>query len=154
MPKRKLLVPVVVATCFLSASEGVLGSRQANRIRRSTDDLEGRRAYQGQRCRCGRNVFDADGELSTAKSMSTSSVTKVTDLSYPPKPAAENMDVLEAQDADGKFIVKEILEVGKTKGEGWGQYRWMNPARNKIGGKMTYVKSVPGARSSRLRRRV
>ena len=128
---------------FLVGVGSVLGSRQANRIRRPANNLEGRRAYQGQRCRCGRNAFDADGEFKYGEIYVNVVSDKGLRLIYAPKPAAENMDVLQAQDTDGKFIVKEILEVAKTKGEGWVQYRWINPATNEIAGKTTYVKSVP-----------
>jgi cytochrome c len=64
-------------------------------------------------------------------------------LVYPLSPNVINVDVADAQDVDGKYLIKDILEVAKTKGEGWTQYRWTNPATKKIQEKITYVVSVP-----------
>jgi len=86
----------------------------------------------------GRKVFDADGEFKYGEIYVNVVSDKGVRLIYPPKPTAENMDVLEAQDVDGKYMIKDILEAAKTKGEGWVQYRWMNPETSKIGEKMTY----------------
>lgn len=74
------------------------------------------------------NVIDMDG------------VWKV----YPPKPAAAGQNVSQVKDADGVFIVQEILKIAKEKGEGWLEYRWKNPASDKIEPKVTYVKKVNG----------
>ncbi|HYE00761.1 MAG TPA: cache domain-containing protein [Alphaproteobacteria bacterium] len=65
-------------------------------------------------------------------------------LVYPPRPAGVGQSVLNVKDADGKFLVQEIIKVAKDQGEGWVEYRWMNPAVNKIQPKVTYVKRVPG----------
>jgi len=64
-------------------------------------------------------------------------------LVYPPKPAGEGQNVSEVKDVDGKFLVKEIIALAKTKGEGWTEYRWMNPTSNQIASKVTFVKAVP-----------
>lgn len=63
---------------------------------------------------------------------------------YPPKPAGEGRSVLGVQDADGKYLVQDIIKLAKEKGEGWIEYRWQNPSTNKIQPKVTYVKRVPG----------
>jgi signal transduction histidine kinase len=64
-------------------------------------------------------------------------------LVYPPKPNGEGQSVLEVKDVDGKYLIKDIIELAKTKGEGWTDYRWMNPTTNQISSKVTYVKHVP-----------
>lgn len=65
---------------------------------------------------------------------------------YPPRPAGVGQSVIAAKDPDGKLIVQEIIKVGtEGSGEGWVEYRWLNPASNKIEPKVTYVKRVPGA---------
>eukprot|EP01012_Entosiphon_sulcatum_P057675 TRINITY_DN81500_c0_g1_i1.p2 TRINITY_DN81500_c0_g1~~TRINITY_DN81500_c0_g1_i1.p2 ORF type:complete len:155 (+),score=37.06 TRINITY_DN81500_c0_g1_i1:88-552(+) len=63
---------------------------------------------------------------------------------YPPRPAGVGQSVINVKDPDGKFVVQDVLAVAKDKGEGWTEYRWLNPATNKIEPKVTYVKRVPG----------
>jgi cytochrome c len=62
---------------------------------------------------------------------------------YPPKPENKGKSILNFIDEDGKELGKEIQATG-TKGEGWTEYRWKNPATNSIQPKATYVKRVPG----------
>jgi signal transduction histidine kinase len=65
-------------------------------------------------------------------------------LVYPPRPAGEGMNMINVKDPDGKLIVQEVLKVAQEKDEGWVEYRWANPASNRIEPKLTYVKRVPG----------
>lgn len=51
-------------------------------------------------------------------------------------------DVSELKDADGKLFVKEGVELAKSKGSGWVDYKWTNPVTKKIEAKTTYVKKV------------
>ncbi len=46
------------------------------------------------------------------------------------------------KDADGRFFIKEFIEVAKTKGSGWVDYKWVNPVTKKIEGKSTYIQKV------------
>jgi signal transduction histidine kinase len=62
---------------------------------------------------------------------------------YPPRPANEGKNVLAVQDANGRFLVKDIIALAKDKGEGWVEYRWLNPQTNRIAPKRTFVKAVP-----------
>lgn len=50
--------------------------------------------------------------------------------------------VLELRDADGKYFVKELLEIGNTKGKGWVDYKWPNPVTKAIEQKSTYLERV------------
>jgi cytochrome c len=142
--KSKLGLPVVVfVTCFLSASAATWAADKPTEADVQQLTLKAAALIKDKGVDVGRKTFDADGEFKFGEIYVNVVSDKGMRLIYPPKPTAENMDVIEAQDVDGKFIVKSILEVAKTKGEGWVQYRWMNPATNKIGEKMTYVRSVP-----------
>lgn len=89
-------------------------------------------------------VFNADGDFKKGEIyvnvIDFAGVWRV----YPPRPAGVGQSVINVKDPDGKPIVQDILTVAKDKGEGWVEYRWLNPASNKIEPKITYVKRVPG----------
>lgn len=52
-------------------------------------------------------------------------------------------NVKEMKDADGKFLIKEILALGMGKeGKGWVDYKWPNPTTGNIDSKRTYVERV------------
>jgi cytochrome c len=46
------------------------------------------------------------------------------------------------QDPDGKFIIKDMIEMAKTQPEGWVDYKWDNPMTKSIGNKSTYYRKV------------
>ncbi len=52
-------------------------------------------------------------------------------------------NVREMKDADGKYLIKDILALGMgADGKGWVDYKWPNPATGQIDGKRTYVERV------------
>jgi cytochrome c len=52
-------------------------------------------------------------------------------------------NVLELKDADGKYMIKSVLEIGaKEGGKGWVDYKWPNPVSGAIEAKRTYVERV------------
>jgi len=58
-------------------------------------------------------------------------------------PKLVGKNVLEMKDADGKFLIKDILKVGNSKeGKGWLDYKWPNPASGTLDAKRTYVERV------------
>jgi len=61
-----------------------------------------------------------------------------TQLAHPtnPKLVGKNMVVL--PDADGKLFRKEIIDQAQSKGKGWVDYRYNNPANGNIEKKSTY----------------
>ena len=63
-------------------------------------------------------------------------------LVYPVKPEGEGKSVINVKDADGKFLVQDIIKTATAKGEGWVEYRWLNPVSGKIEPKITFVKMV------------
>ena len=56
-----------------------------------------------------------------------------------PKLIGKNL--LEIKDADGKFIVKGLIEVA-GKGKGWFDYKWPNATTKAVEPKSTYVEKV------------
>lgn len=59
-----------------------------------------------------------------------------------PKTVGKNR--MDATDADGKKHIAEMIELVKTKGEGWVDYKYSNPESKKIEPKSTFVKKVDG----------
>lgn len=51
-------------------------------------------------------------------------------------------DLIEMKDPDGKFYVKERIEIAKTKGKGWQDYKYTNPVSKKIENKSAYLEKV------------
>lgn len=59
-----------------------------------------------------------------------------------PKPAFIGKDMSSVRDANGKFIVKEQIEVLAKQDSMWQEYDWQSPATNKIERKKTYCEKV------------
>jgi cytochrome c len=58
-------------------------------------------------------------------------------------PKLVGKNVLEMKDADGKYLIKDILKIGMSKeGKGWLDYKWPNPATGTLDAKRTYVERV------------
>jgi signal transduction histidine kinase len=51
---------------------------------------------------------------------------------------------LNVKDADGKSFNHETVAIASTKGEGWVEYKWSNPATKKIEAKISFIKLVDG----------
>lgn len=49
---------------------------------------------------------------------------------------------LDLKDADGKLYNKEMIDLAKSKGSGWVDYRWVNPVDKKIEQKSSFVEKV------------
>jgi cytochrome c len=49
---------------------------------------------------------------------------------------------LDLMDADGKLYNREMIDLAKTKGTGWVDYRWVNPVDKKIERKSSYIERV------------
>lgn len=63
-------------------------------------------------------------------------------LVHPTDPERVGMDVSQAKDADGKLYVQERIAIAKTKGSGWQEYMYRNPATNKVEPKVSYLERV------------
>ncbi len=57
-------------------------------------------------------------------------------------PSRVGMLVLNAKDADGKLYVQERLELARTKGSGWHNFKYKNPATGKVEAKTAYIERV------------
>lgn len=48
-------------------------------------------------------------------------------------------EMIELKDADGKYFVKERVEIAKAKGKGWQDYKFTNPLTKSIEHKSAYI---------------
>ena len=71
-------------------------------------------------------IFDKDGVM----------------LAHPFNPSLIGQPQVGAADVDGKFMSKEMVDIARTKGSGWVDYRFKNPKTNEIAPKSTYVERV------------
>lgn len=51
-------------------------------------------------------------------------------------------DLLDLKDPDGKFFVKERIEIAKAKGGGWQDYKFTNPVTKKVEPKAMYFEKA------------
>jgi signal transduction histidine kinase len=63
-------------------------------------------------------------------------------LAHPYNPKLIGLSVLDAVDFDGKAYGKDIIEIPKTKGSGWVDYKFTDPATKKLADKSLYVAKV------------
>ncbi len=63
-------------------------------------------------------------------------------LAHPYNARLVGQSVEEAKDIDGKLYGKEIMDVARTKGRGWIDYKFMDPVTRRIGSKSLYVLTV------------
>jgi cytochrome c len=63
-------------------------------------------------------------------------------LANPVNPAMIGKDLVDVPDADGKLFRREILELAKSKGKGWVDYKFKNPASGKVEAKTSYIYKV------------
>lgn len=54
------------------------------------------------------------------------------------------VNLLDKPDAQGKLFRKEIIEMAKSKGEGWVDYMYQEKATGKVTSKSTYLKKFDG----------
>jgi cytochrome c len=52
--------------------------------------------------------------------------------------------LIELKDPDGKFFIKEMIEIAKTKGSGTVDYSFTDPQTKKMGQKSSFIVLVPG----------
>lgn len=65
-------------------------------------------------------------------------------LANPMSPGLVGQNHFELKDPNGKYFIKECIDIAKTKGSGWVEYSWVNPATKKVQSKKSWVKRVEG----------
>jgi len=59
-------------------------------------------------------------------------------LAHGANPKMQGKDLIELKDADGKHFMRERIELAKTKGKGWQDYKFVNPVTKQIEPKSMY----------------
>lgn len=64
---------------------------------------------------------------------------KGTNLAHGANPKMVGKDLSNIQDVDGVYFIRERLEIAKTKGTGWQDYKFVNPVSKNIEPKSIYL---------------
>jgi cytochrome c len=101
-------------------------------------------------------MFKKDGAAATFKAVSDPSTKEFHDRDLYPfiytlagicvahgaRPALIGKNLIDIKDQDGKYLVREFIEVAKGPGSGWVDYKWPNPLTNKIEDKSSYAEAM------------
>jgi signal transduction histidine kinase len=63
-------------------------------------------------------------------------------LAHGQNPRMIGKDLIDIRDGDGKYYMRERIEIAKTKGKGWQDYKFLDPLTKKIEPKSMYVEKV------------
>ncbi len=58
------------------------------------------------------------------------------------RPALIGKNLIGLKDQDGKYLIREMVEIAKGPGSGWIDYKWPNPLTNKIEDKSSYIEKM------------
>lgn len=139
---RRTLLTLAAGLALLAAPPALAADRpSADQVKDLA--LEAATLLQQSDLEQARRAFHADGRFRFGEIYVNVIDGNGTWLVYPPNPRHEGKSVLNVRDADGKLLVQEIVRTAREKGEGWVEYRWLNPVSNRIEPKLSYVKQVP-----------
>ena len=51
----------------------------------------------------------------------------------------QGKELIDLRDVDGKYFVKERVEIAKSKGKGWQDYKFVNPVTKQVEPKSMYI---------------
>jgi len=101
-------------------------------------------------------MFAKDGADATFKAVSDKSVAEFHDRDLYPfiydmsgicvahgaRPALIGKNLIDLKDQDGKYLIREMVDIANETGSGWVNYKWPNPLTNKIEDKSSYVEKM------------
>jgi cytochrome c len=140
-------VSVLALTIAFTSALVMQGSAHAGSGKPTRDEVEAltRKAaaiVETQGVEAAREIFNKDGEFKFGEIYVNLIDFKGAWLIYPPRPASVGQNVINLRDADGRSLIQDIVKVARENGEGWTEYRWINPVSNKVEMKLTYVKRI------------
>ena len=63
---------------------------------------------------------------------------KGTTVAHGGNPSLVGKNMIELKDAEGKYFIREMVDVAKKQGSGWVDYKWLNPVNGKVLAKSTF----------------
>jgi cytochrome c len=102
------------------------------------------------------DMFKKDGADATFKAVSDPSTKEFHDRDLYPfiynlaglcvahgaRPALIGKNLIDIKDQDGKYLIREMVDLVKNPGSGWVNYKWPNPINNKIEDKSAYIEKL------------
>lgn len=67
---------------------------------------------------------------------------KGVNVAHGARPALIGKNLIDLKDQDGKYLIREMIELANGPGHGWVDYKWPNPITNKIEDKSSYVERM------------
>ena len=102
------------------------------------------------------DMFAKDGTDATFKAVSDKSTAEFHDRDLYPfvydmngicvahgaRPALIGKNLFDLKDQDGKYLIRELIDIANGPGSGWVNYKWPNPLSNKIEDKSSYIEKM------------
>ena len=58
------------------------------------------------------------------------------------RPALIGKNLIDLKDQDGKYLIREMVDIANGPGNGWINYKWPNPITSKIEDKSSYIEKM------------
>ena len=58
------------------------------------------------------------------------------------RPALIGKNLIDLKDQDGKYLIREMVDIANGPGNGWVDYKWPNPITSKIEDKSSYIEKM------------
>jgi signal transduction histidine kinase len=101
-------------------------------------------------------MFSKDGPDATFKAVSDKTIADFHDrdlypfvydlsgtcMAHGARSALIGKNLIDLKDQDGKYLIRELVDIAKGPGSGWVDYKWPNPLTNKIEDKSSYVEKM------------
>jgi cytochrome c len=102
------------------------------------------------------DMFKKDGADATFKAVSDKSTSafhdrdlypfiydmKGTCVAHGARPALIGKNLFDLKDQDGKYLIRQMVDIANGPGSGWVDYKWPNPLNNRIEDKTSYVEKM------------
>jgi cytochrome c len=125
---QRIGVPAAALTLFLVWALAISGPAVADPGTPGQDEVVAltRKAVaviEAQGGDAAREIFNKEGEFKFGEIYVNLIDFKGAWVIYPPRPANVGLNVFNLKDADGRFLIQDIIKVARENDEGWVEYR-------------------------------